>query len=82
MALFYEGIQNAIDGVRKMNRTQLLDHIDNLFGRDNLPEDFSDEDLLEEAIKQTKEEFTDKSSPEFEQVTFWTDVIKSQRRSI
>lgn len=79
MALFYEGLQKAIDGVRTMDRTRLLNHIDNLFGRDELPENFSDQELLEEAIKQTKEEFTDKTSSEFEQVTFWTNVIKQRR---
>lgn len=80
MALFYEGYEKAKEAVRKMDRTELLEYIDNLFGRENLPEDFTDNDLLEEALKQTKEEFTDKHSPEYEQVVFWTNVI--QRRPI
>jgi hypothetical protein len=82
MALFYEGYTKAIEAVRKMNRTQLLDHIDGLFGRDNLPDDFTDNDLVEEALTQTKEEFTNKSSPEYEQITFWINVINSSRRLI
>lgn len=82
MALFYEGYTKAIEAVRKMNQTQRLDHIDGLFGRDNLPDDFTDDDLVEEALTQTKEEFTNKSSPEYEQVTFWINVINLSRRLI
>lgn len=54
---YYEGYQEARTAVRNMTDTELLGHIDSLYGRDNLPDDYNREDLLMEALAQTALDF-------------------------
>lgn len=72
MALYYPGYSDARDSIKQMDRQQLLEHIDGLFGRGNLPDDWDDADLLAEALEQTRREWTDTNSPEYGLVAFFT----------
>lgn len=54
---YYPGYQEANYVVQKMSEQELLDHIDGLYGRDNLPENYTLEDLRREAIEQTRKDF-------------------------
>jgi len=79
MPLFYEGFGKARDAVYNMDREELLDYIDGLYGRDNLSEDFTFEELQGEALLQCKKDFTDENSPEYEQVQFYTKLYKAMK---
>jgi hypothetical protein len=54
---YCEGLNEALAGVKLMSREDLLSHLDCLYGQENLPMNFTDEELLEEAIRQTYEDF-------------------------
>lgn len=77
MPLHYEGYYESRQGVLKMTHAQLLDLIDSLYGRGNLDDDYDTNELREEALAQHNSEWTDTSSPEYEQVQFWTKVAKA-----
>lgn len=72
MAMYFEGYAEARREVQKMNEQKLLDYIDSLFGRENLPESFTLEQLRNEALAQCRREFTDTTSAEYETVDFYT----------
>lgn len=76
MAVYYEGYTEARDKVLKMDEGELLDVLDNLYGRDTLPDDFTLDDLQSEALEQVRREWTDTSSKEYEQVQFWVGLHK------
>lgn len=77
MPLYYPGLTEAIEKARKMSEPDLLQTLDDLYGRDNLPENYTTEELLYEVVMQIKRDFTDTTSPEYEQVKFWTNVAKA-----
>lgn len=74
MPLYYEGYDKARAAIAEMDEADLLAQIDALFGRDNLPENYTLKELRQEAYEQTKRDFTDTSSPEFEMVDFYTKL--------
>lgn len=49
----YEGMYNTITKVHKMQHLELLEHIDGLYGRKALPDEYTMEELRAEAVKQT-----------------------------
>ena len=53
----HAGYNDAIATVRAMDLDDLLDHIDNLFGRDNLKYGDGIDEVREEALRQTEREF-------------------------
>jgi hypothetical protein len=77
MALFHEGYAEARAAIAEMNEADLLAQIDALFGRDNLPENYTIEELRLEAYDQTRREFTDTTSREFELVDFYTRLHRA-----
>jgi hypothetical protein len=77
---FYEGYQEARDLVYKMNEDQLLEHIDSLYGRENLPELFNIDDLRNEALEQTRLEY---QTPFGKEQKEWADrFAKAAKNSI
>lgn len=81
MPMYYEGYQQARDEVSKMSMSDLLDYLDALYGRDNLPENYTLEELRREAHDQCRRDFTDTSSREFETVDFYTKLHKAMKES-
>lgn len=79
MALYYEDYDKARAAIAEMDEADLLAQIDALFGRDNLPENYTLEELRLEAYAQTKRDFTDTSSPEFKMVDFYTKLYKAMK---
>lgn len=80
MTLYYPGYTQARDAVQQMTEAEMLAYLDDLQGRDNLPENYTPDDLRVEALNQCREEFTDRTSPEYELNQFWIKVIKADIR--
>lgn len=78
MALYFDGYTQSRKQVEQMSGEQLLRLLDDLQGRDNLPDHCTGEELMQEALRQHREEWTDKDSPEYDQVQFWTKVVRAQ----
>ena len=74
MPMYYEGYEKAKNEVLQMDEESLLAQIDALFGRDNLPCNYSLEELRREALEQTRRDWTDTSSREYELVDFYTKL--------
>lgn len=81
MPLYYEGFYEARQSIFNMDREDLLDYIDGLYGRDNLSEGFTFEELQREALMQCKKDFTDTSSNEYEQVQFYIKLYGAMKES-
>lgn len=64
---YYDGYQEANYVVQKMSEQELLDHIDGLEGRDNLPKNYTLEQLRQEAIEQTRKDFLTPEGKQMEQ---------------
>lgn len=79
MSMYLEGYSKAREAVLAMDEMGLLDQIDALWGRANLPEDYSVEDLRHEALKQVQRDFTDTSSKTYETVEFYTRLHKAMK---
>lgn len=56
--LFHDGYREARGAVKKMTRDELLAYLDGLWGRDGLPDNPGDDDILQEALSQCRSEFT------------------------
>ena len=80
MSMYFPGYREAMDAVAKMTADELLAQLDALYGRDNLPEGYSIDQLRLEAYEQVKRDFTDTSSEEYQTAQFWTKVSKAGRR--
>ena len=65
MALYYTGYSDAIQDVLEMSLEELLQLIDDLYGRDNLHYGDTVEQVREETLCQLKREFTDTNSEEY-----------------
>jgi len=68
---FLPGYWEAKEKVWKMNKKEMMDLLDSLYGFDNLPENYTDEDLRKEALEQIKRDY---QTPEGKQKE--TDVRK------
>lgn len=80
MSLYYPGYAEARQWVlAQTDLGELLNYIDGLQGRGNLENATDLGEVKSEALRQCKEEFTDKSSPEYEQVEFWVGVYNATR---
>ena len=80
MGMYYPGYSQAIAKMQTADLDELLAQIDALFGRDNLRYGATIEEVRAEAIRQTREEFTDRNSPEYEQAEFWRKVVEADQR--
>lgn len=79
MPMYYEGYSEAREIIRKMSDEELLGYLDDMYGRDNLPENYTHEDLVNEALDHCRRDFTDTSSPEYEQVQFYKKLHQAMR---
>lgn len=78
MSYYHPGVNEALANVKAMTtEKQLFDVLDNLYGRDNLPEDYTFDDLKFEAIAQVQRDFTDTSSREYETVQMFVAIHKA-----
>jgi len=80
MSMYFEGYREARQAVSDMSEAELLEYIDGLYGRKNLPEDYSLDQLRAEAYEQCKADFTDYSSPEYEQAQFYVGLAQAMKR--
>ena len=80
MSMYFEGYREARQEVAAMSEADLLEYIDGLYGRKNLPDDYTVDDLRNEALEQCKADFTDYGSPEYEQAQFYIGLAKAMRR--
>jgi len=78
MALYYEGYSEAISSVWAAEIPELLRHLDCLYGRDKVKDINNIEEVRREALRQVKEDFTDKDSEEYKTVSFWQKVINAK----
>lgn len=76
MAYYHEGYTEARAWAMDLERTEeeLLEQLDTLYGRDNLPEEYTLEDLRSETLRQVQRDFTDYSSPEYQRAEFWRNM--------
>lgn len=81
MSMYYEGYNKARDAVAAMDESELLDYLDDLYGRDNLSENFTLDDLRLEAYSQCRKDFTDVSSKEYEIVSFYKKLHAARKQS-
>jgi hypothetical protein len=77
MSLYYPGYSEARENVAKMSEPELLRLLDDLFGRDNMPDGATLEEIRAEAFRQLREEWMDRSSPEYEQTQFWIKIMQA-----
>lgn len=78
MGLYYEGFRKAQQEIQNADLNELLRHIDGLYGRDNIEDESDIKEVRTEALRQCKEDFTDKASPEYSMVGFYNDLLKAQ----
>lgn len=57
MKTHYEGYQEARQNVAQMDRAGLIELLDDLYGRDNLPVGASDDQIRREAYRQLDQEW-------------------------
>lgn len=79
MPMYYEGYSEAREEIKKMSEDDLLGYLDDMYGRDNLPEDYTVEDLRLEALSQCKRDFTDTSSNEYDLVIFYSKLHRAMK---
>ncbi len=82
MPLHYEGYQETRKSVQAItNETELLELLDDLFGRDSLPEDYDFFDLKNEALGQLDKEWRTPEGRKREETTqFWLNVMAAKQR--
>jgi len=79
MSMYFEGYSEAREEIKKMSEDDLLGYIDDMYGRENLPEDYTVEDLRLEALNQCKRDFTDTSSNEYDLVMFYSKLHRAMK---
>jgi hypothetical protein len=77
MSLYHPGYPEAMARIETLDEEGLYELFDDLFGRDNLPDDPTIEDLREEARRQTKREFKDESAPGWDYVELFTAIHRT-----
>jgi len=80
MSYFLPGYSEARARFQTAPLGECLSLIDDLFGRDNLDDESDLDEVRAEALRQLREEFTDRESEEFERADFWTKVVLAQQR--
>ncbi len=63
---FHPGYHEAREKVQKMSKDELLKYIDSLYGRENLPDDYDENDIKKEALEQCKKDFQTKEGKQKE----------------
>jgi len=83
MSMYYQGFNEAYQWVKDQAEVSpLLDYIDALYGRDNLDDQSDLDQVKAEALRQCKEDFTDKDSPEYERLQFHLKVAEQLRNNL
>jgi len=76
--MYYEGHNKAQKNLLKMSINDLLEVIDGLYGRDNIEDEKDKKEVLAEAQRQVRKDFTNIESSTYKSVSFWTSVISAQ----
>jgi hypothetical protein len=71
---YYEGYETSRAKVEQMDEAGLLKLIDDLYGRDDLPDNYTLDGLRAEALAQHAEEWTERPVPTPEE--FWRVVAE------
>lgn len=80
--LFYPGVAEAAQRVRAMLfKADLLDVIDSLYGRENLPDDATVEQIRDEAVRQVHRDFRNPAGP-WDYVETMGKIALAQRRAV
>jgi anaerobic ribonucleoside-triphosphate reductase len=79
MSMYFEGYNDALKSALRMNEQELYELIDSLFGRENLTESPDIHELRSEAIRQIREDFTNKNSREYADVKFYTKLHSAMK---
>ena len=64
MARYYPGLNEALAKIDNATEQECVRHLDDLYGRNNLRYGATLEEVREEARRQIREDFTDRSDPE------------------
>lgn len=80
MSLYFEGFAEARESVRNMSEKELYAQIDALYGRDNLPENPTLDELRFEALEQTRRDFRNAADPGWDRINFHVGAIKAMKR--
>ena len=80
MSMYHEGYKEAREAVNKMTEAELLEYLDALYGRDNLPENPTVEQIRYEALAQCRRDFTNTDSKEYETVQFFQELHKAMKK--
>ena len=65
---YLQGHDKAMIAVQQMSRDELLEHIDYLYGRDRLRQNFTLTELRQEAYRQTRLDFLNAEAPNYWQM--------------
>jgi hypothetical protein len=79
MSLYHPGLFAALAAVDRMDREQCLRQIDALYGRDEIDEDATLDELRFEASRQTRLEFRNNASPDWEIVDLHVKIARELR---
>jgi len=76
MPKYYPGMYEALEKVDQCTEDECLNHLDALYGRDNLRYGASLEEVREETRRQIREDFRD-TSPEAQAQDEWVQAMVS-----
>lgn len=76
MALYFDGYSEARASLQAMTTEQLLDWMEGMKGTDGIEDKSDHEEVLNEALRQCKEDFTDRSSTEYSRLQFHIGASK------
>jgi hypothetical protein len=79
MTMYYEGYEEAKKEILGMSEQDLYDYIGGIFGCDNLPENPTRDELVNEALRQCRLDYTDTQSNEYSLASFYKSLARAWR---
>ncbi len=79
MAMYHDGYGKAKEEVRHATLPELLQTLDNLFGRDKVEDESDSEEVRAEALRQVQCDFLDTYSPEYAQLESDRRFVKAMK---
>lgn len=73
-------LSDEISKVQAMTVGEALNWIDGLYGRDNLPYDATDAQVIEEAVRQTREDWARYETPKEKDHREWAQAVGNAYR--
>lgn len=77
MGMYHEGYQAAVNRALALDEAGLYRILDDLYGRDDLPEDPTVEDVRAEALRQLADEFRDDSDRRWSTVDLFVAIHRA-----